>query len=88
VKSTSVFNWQIIPGPRGAPVVTVPATSARFEASCATCRHDGWPGCAAFPRGIPLRILSGEVDHLAPLAGDGGVVYAPRPDLLAGLLSA
>ena len=46
--------------------------------SCAFCKHifDQFPlACAAFPDGIPMQIISGEVAHLEPLPGDHGIQY-------------
>jgi hypothetical protein len=33
--------------------------------------------CEAFLAGIPFEILSGQVDHSTPYAGDGGLTYDP-----------
>lgn len=49
-----------------------------IELKCKTCAH--WskkvPGrCLAYPDGIPLPILLGEVEHTVPYAGDGGIRY-------------
>ena len=46
---------------------------------CNHCRHinDGGITCRAFPDGIPAEILHGEVDHLKPYEGDGGIRYQP-----------
>ena len=47
--------------------------------SCGNCRHhDGFFGCAAFPRGIPFPILAGGLTHIEPLPNDNGVQYEPR----------
>lgn len=35
--------------------------------------------CAAFPDGIPEEILEGENDHTAPVPGDHGVRFTPKP---------
>lgn len=43
---------------------------------CHTCIH--WNGdltCSAFQEGIPLEILTGDVDHTKPYQGDGGILY-------------
>ncbi len=41
---------------------------------CLFCRHFNLETatCPAFPEGIPVEILSGEVQHLNPLAGQRG----------------
>jgi hypothetical protein len=47
--------------------------------SCHNCRHlapGGALRCAAYPDGIPLPILSGDVVHDRPLPGDHGVQFA------------
>ena len=36
---------------------------------CLGCAHNRYSRCAAYPRGIPLEIISGEVDHLIPRPG-------------------
>jgi hypothetical protein len=46
------------------------------EPGCGNCKH--WQGgfhCRAYPNGIPWPIMSGEVSHMTPLPGDGGVQY-------------
>jgi hypothetical protein len=45
---------------------------------CDQCRHylEG-DRCLAFPRGIPLAILLGEIEHDRPFPGDGGVTFSP-----------
>src|SRR5687768_12722376 len=47
---------------------------------CDTCRHfdpQGLPRCAAYPDGIPLPILGGDLAHDQPLPGDHGIQYEP-----------
>ena len=44
------------------------------------CRHldpQGLPRCVAYPDGIPLPILSGDLPHDRPLPGDHGIQFAP-----------
>lgn len=55
---------------------------------CLTCtrRQDtgtenGQTRCAAYPDGIPWQILDGRIDHRQPYEGDGGLRYAPMPDI-------
>ena len=47
---------------------------------CATCRHfrknvHEYEACEAFPKGIPPSVLTWEVDHHLPVAGDHGIRY-------------
>lgn len=51
---------------------------------CATCRHfrdvdEIGLTCDAFPAGIPDDILTGELDHREPVAGDNGLQYEEKP---------
>jgi hypothetical protein len=51
--------------------------------SCENCRHRylNRMNCEAFPRGIPLFVLSGDVPHTEPIPGDRGIQYEPvTPD--------
>ena len=41
--------------------------------SCSYSNHDST--CDAYPNGIPLEILSGEVNHFLPYEGDSGIQY-------------
>lgn len=52
------------------------------DVACNFCRHlfrgQGRLGCTAFPDGaIPPAILRGDDLHTSPVAGDGGVTFAP-----------
>ena len=50
---------------------------------CFFCRHldpQGLPRCAAYPLGIPLPILSGDLPHDRPLPGDHGIQFEPVDD--------
>jgi len=43
---------------------------------CPFCKHyRGALRCAAFPDGIPVSVLRGEVDHAAEVEGDGGIRF-------------
>lgn len=56
-----------------------PATGQPFI-GCLNCRHLDWrrmTRCAAYPDGIPLPILGGDVAHDRPLPGDHGIQFAP-----------
>ena len=46
---------------------------------CNQCCYVGKDGttCRAFPRGIPDKILRGEVDHRKPYEGDRGIRFKP-----------
>lgn len=47
--------------------------------ACNTCKHykafSSPPACAAFPDGIPRKILKGEDQHRKPVRGDNGIQY-------------
>jgi hypothetical protein len=57
--------------------------SVHFEGIlCFVCRHLDHPDeleapmtCSAFPDGIPLMVLDGDVDHTKPIDGDGGIQF-------------
>lgn len=45
---------------------------------CATCQHrdsEDLFRCLAYPKGIPLEILTGEVDHNDKYKGDHGIQF-------------
>jgi len=43
---------------------------------CAFCVHDHINGgCDAFPKGVPLVILTNEHDHHKPFEGDNGILF-------------
>ena len=46
--------------------------------SCLTCKHinrENVHTCKAFPKGIPLPIAMGGINHDKPFKGDGGLQY-------------
>lgn len=54
-----------------------PVTGTAYR-GCDVGRHldpDGMPRCAAYPGGIPLPILAGDVAHDRPLPGDRGIRF-------------
>ncbi len=56
---------------------------------CAHCRH--WregAKCSAFPRGIPLSILTNDSDHRKPYPGDNGIRFDPVDDEAAQIVAA
>ena len=50
------------------------------EPLCMKCKHrDSNPlTCKAFPKGIPVKILTGELDHHKAVAGDHGIQFEPK----------
>lgn len=34
--------------------------------------------CDAFPKGIPEKILTGEIDHKQRIKGDNGLIFKPK----------
>jgi len=45
---------------------------------CIFCIQKDGINCKAFPKGIPDKILSNEVDHTKPYKGDNGVRFEKR----------
>lgn len=55
------------------------------ENICCYCKHmrgsfRAKATCAAFPKGVPPQIASGEVEHTIPIAGDHGIRFEPLPE--------
>ena len=51
------------------------------EPSCRNCKH--WHGglvCDAYPKGIPLPIMAGDVSHMKPLPGDNGLQWERKDE--------
>jgi hypothetical protein len=45
---------------------------------CLTCEHyTGLWACKAYPRGIPIGIRQGTIDHRREFEGDHGIRYKP-----------
>jgi hypothetical protein len=45
---------------------------------CFSCAHYRYAKCIAYPKAIPLPILSGQVDHMVPRPGQvGDIVFEP-----------
>jgi len=44
---------------------------------CYQCKHyvEQANACMAFPKGVPLKVLTGEWDHTKNLEGDGGYKF-------------
>lgn len=59
---------------------TVPYKNKAMQ--CCTCKNhiSGTVTCKAFPKRIPLEILSGRFDHSLPHPQDNGIQYEPKPD--------
>ncbi len=54
--------------------------SDRFDEwqGCIGCAHYRHGRCAAYPKAIPLPIISGQVDHMVPRPGQvGDIVFEP-----------
>jgi hypothetical protein len=54
--------------------------SAKFDEwqGCLGCGHYRYSRCAAYPNGIPIQIISGEVDHMVSRPGQvGAIVFEP-----------
>lgn len=70
------------------PALLDPLTNQPYM-GCEVCRHllphGGLPRCAAYPDGIPLPILAGDLPHDRPLPGDHGIQFAPVDDRQAVL---
>ena len=49
------------------------------EPLCFSCAHFNEDGtCKAYPDGIPIELLFGEVNHIQPYEGDNGIQYKAK----------
>lgn len=57
---------------------------------CLSCKHLTSEGaglsseafrCEAFPDGVPMKILTWEVDHREPVEGDQGIQFEQNPEM-------
>lgn len=61
-------------------VLPLDPLTGRPYMGCDVCRHfdpRGLPRCAAYPGGIPLPIVGGDLAHDRPLPGDHGIQFEP-----------
>lgn len=50
-------------------------------AQCNTCAHNNFDGsCKAYKNGIPIVILSNQLDHRQPIQGDNGYLWSLADD--------
>jgi len=49
------------------------------DTSCLNCKHlhKDLYTCDAFPKGIPIEIVSGELSHFSEIDGDNGYQFQP-----------
>lgn len=52
-------------------------TRIDMSIQCLACNnlHDDMTTCKAFPKGIPVKILTGHWDHTRPFRGDNGIRF-------------
>jgi len=53
------------------------------DTSCLNCKHNSLDNvfiCDAFPNGIPIEIITGDVTHFDPLPGDHGVQFEAKEE--------
>lgn len=52
------------------------------QPQCWRCKHFDADDktCLAFPDGVPMVVLLGDVDHRLPFPGDNGVQFEPKED--------
>ena len=57
---------------------------APFLPLCNNCRHrfDDGITCEAFPEGIPMGVLTGQLDHTKNISGDNGIKFEPKLELI------
>jgi len=52
----------------------------RQISQCVYCIHWIQGRCTAFPKGVPMDILTNQFDHRKPHEGDGGILFEANPD--------
>jgi hypothetical protein len=68
---------------RGEPGFTNPERflDRSVPAQCNTCRHNNFDGsCKAYRDGIPIVILTNQLDHRQPIQGDNGYTWKLADD--------
>lgn len=57
---------------------------------CTSCEHRNEDGvtCKAFPKGIPIGVFTGDLDHTKAIPGDKGILYAKKKLSNAEILKA
>ncbi len=58
-------------------MITLSETIQAETPQCSLCKHVSKKEfkCKAFPKEIPVKILTGEIDHTKPYPGDNGIQF-------------